>query len=258
MLYLVKCNATGYVKVGMCKEHRLEARMDMYKTHSPLGVSLVLTTRGDYAEEQDAHARLSAWFLRREWFTCSPYVAASVMTAPDIGTRWTTLVSAAKRSGVLWDTMRNLAEDDGVVLTLADEFQTRHFVPSLWASQPGIKERALGRRARGELHHESRLDSASVADARAQRMSGESVLSISRRFGVSPATMRNALNGTTWAHVDGAVTKKIVAKRIPDAIAERARELHAYGKSMKAIASDLGVSHGTVSNMVGRRTNRYS
>lgn len=58
-----------------------------------------------------------------------------------------------------------------------------------------------GRARRGESHHSSKFTAATVRDARARWRGGESVRSISRALGIGRCSVRSAVNGTTWSHI---------------------------------------------------------
>jgi hypothetical protein len=57
---------------------------------------------------------------------------------------------------------------------------------------------ALGRQARGERHGLHRLTEQAVRRARRQRAQGATYVSIARRLGVAPSTMRRAIVGECW------------------------------------------------------------
>lgn len=57
------------------------------------------------------------------------------------------------------------------------------------------------RRPRGDRHGRAKLTAETVLDARARHAAGESIRSIARALGVDRNTAREAIRGTTWAHV---------------------------------------------------------
>lgn len=54
---------------------------------------------------------------------------------------------------------------------------------------------------RGEKHPRAILSESVVREARAIRATGETWLALSKRFGVSPTTIRDAILGISWSHV---------------------------------------------------------
>jgi hypothetical protein len=54
---------------------------------------------------------------------------------------------------------------------------------------------------RGNSHANSKLTEIVVAEARRLHIEGKQPIEISRTFGVSPRTIRDVLNGTSWRHV---------------------------------------------------------
>lgn len=55
--------------------------------------------------------------------------------------------------------------------------------------------------SRGEAHHSAKLTEADVVEMRARHAAGEQANSLSREFGVSPATGRELIKRITWRHV---------------------------------------------------------
>lgn len=55
--------------------------------------------------------------------------------------------------------------------------------------------------AKGERHPFAKLTADDVREARERAASGETVRDLALRFGVNPATMRDAVTGRTWVHV---------------------------------------------------------
>lgn len=56
-------------------------------------------------------------------------------------------------------------------------------------------------RPEGVRHHNAKLCDEQVIAARQRRSMGEGVTALAREYGVSPATMCDALRGRTWSHV---------------------------------------------------------
>lgn len=82
----------------------------------------------------------------------------------------------------------------------------RHRVPRSRVNTPRGEEHWTRRRpdliARGGMRSSSKLTDAAVREARLARQRGASYLALARRYGVSVATMRSAVVGLTWRHVD--------------------------------------------------------
>ena len=57
-------------------------------------------------------------------------------------------------------------------------------------------------RRRGSEHHWAKLDEAKVREIKQAHARGERIVDLGRRFGVSPQTIRKAIRGLNWSHVE--------------------------------------------------------
>lgn len=74
--------------------------------------------------------------------------------------------------------------------------------PALLFGDANTLHREPHRAVRGSRHHNAKLDEKSVRRARESHRGGASVVSLARKHGVANKTMRAAIRGATWAHVD--------------------------------------------------------
>jgi predicted transcriptional regulator len=124
-----------------------------------------------------------------------------------------------------------------------------------------------GTQARGSASVLSLLDESKVEEARRLYSEGHSQSSIARKFGVSRATVGNAVVGKTWRHVPGAIADQ-VGKGRPCGMAHRRAKLTddeiedirrqaGQGISQRRIARLYGVGQPHVSQIVNglRRSN---
>ena len=78
---------------------------------------------------------------------------------------------------------------------------------------PIEENRAKARTARGEDHYKAVLTEAIVLSAHKRRLTGESIASIARSYGVSEKTLGGALRGENWGHIKAIVDSKVLTSR---------------------------------------------
>lgn len=71
--------------------------------------------------------------------------------------------------------------------------------PAVNAEDMVVKDRS----AKGERHSQAKLTDEAVREIRTRHAAGERRLTLASEFGVSPSTLRSAIDHKTWRHVAG-------------------------------------------------------
>lgn len=96
----------------------------------------------------------------------------------------------------------------------------------------------------------SPLSESDVTEIIEMRNVGHSVVSISKRFNVSPTTVSNVYNGKTWGHVKVDRERSRNGKKLTDAQVVEIREMRARGDKLVDIAQKFGLkAHNSVSRI---------
>ncbi len=110
---------------------------------------------------------------------------------------------------------------------------------------------------RGEQKWSAKLTEAAVIEARHRYADGESGPSLAKRYGVSNESMCDAISGSTWSHVPGAVEiRQDHGRKLTDAEIELSRAFYARGVSSTKLAAALGVSVPLVLRAIRGETGR--
>lgn len=74
MIYAVKAEGTGFVKIGYAHGANLTRRLDTLQTGCPLKLTMIAKADGDRAIERQIHLTLikAGLFERGEWFRTGP------------------------------------------------------------------------------------------------------------------------------------------------------------------------------------------
>ncbi|GKU79304.1 hypothetical protein [Paenibacillus sp. L3-i20] len=126
------------------------------------------------------------------------------------------------------------------------------------------------RTPRGEKHANAKLTEAHVLEIRRSYAAGEKDgPSLSKEYGVSPASIDNIVNGTTWGHVDGISQEQLTTIKQARRLESQAKATDATRKltesdvrairaeyvkgNGKALAAKYGVKQPTISNIITRK-----
>lgn len=82
-VYLFRCNASGYLKVGFSLD--VAKRAAQFEDALPLGVSVVSFVTGGRVLEKELHIEFSAHRARREWFHPHPRI---IERFAELRTKW--------------------------------------------------------------------------------------------------------------------------------------------------------------------------
>lgn len=121
---------------------------------------------------------------------------------------------------------------------------------------------ARGRSNRGEHRPNARLTEAEVCEMRALYAEGVPQPALARRYGVLESVVGNAVIGTTWAYLPGAVERRGIAsgerhghRKLTWEAVRRIREIYHTGKRMQCeLAVDDGVAPATIKQRVHNTT----
>jgi len=115
--------------------------------------------------------------------------------------------------------------------------------------------------AQGEKHRNSRLTKEQVLQIRQKAVSASTYATLAKEYGVTSVTIGNIVSGRSWKSAEGPLTptdRRVGAEnrraKLSSEDVKSIRRLAIAGASQVLLAENFGISQGTVSNILQRKS----